>query len=235
MAKNGQMRTPPKFAVGDKVHVKPGTVDPDYADIPLGGWAGAIAELEAGNPAMCLIRLSPQTIQTIHPVYRKRCERDGLEFGQIWLGEDDLLPDAGESVPIEQPTNIVTNPLSMEDQDDRVRLALELTSDDPLPGVDDTALRKYHEHLAAALSVPFEAKFSADSDLLDDSDEERKPFTVLGLLDADDAVDEDYGLLCSAKRGKRTIQLPLGEVEVPKGKANWQLVADYSYWFWNNR
>jgi hypothetical protein len=31
------------------------------------------------------------------------------------------------------------------------------------------------------------------------------------------------------------VAMPLGEVEVKKGKPNRQLVADYCYWFWNHR
>ena len=71
----------------------------------------------------------------MHPVYRKRCERDGLELESMWLGEGDLEPDSGGPAAIEQPTSIVTRPLNEKDQDDRVRIALGLTGDDPLPEV----------------------------------------------------------------------------------------------------
>ena len=30
----------PRFQVGDKVRVKYGVIDPDFPDIPLGGWTG---------------------------------------------------------------------------------------------------------------------------------------------------------------------------------------------------
>ena len=71
----------------------------------------------------------------MHPIYKKRCERDGLELESMWLGDEDLEPDDGTPVAIEQPTSIVTKPLSEKDQDDRVRMALGLTHDDPLPDV----------------------------------------------------------------------------------------------------
>jgi len=51
----------------------------------------------------------------------------------MWLGDEDLELDDGTRVPIEQPTTIITKPLSEKDQDDRVRMALGLTHDDPLP------------------------------------------------------------------------------------------------------
>ena len=40
------------------------------------------------------------------------------------LGEEDIEPDDGTPVPIEQPTEIKTPPLSEKDQDDRVRMVL---------------------------------------------------------------------------------------------------------------
>ena len=57
----------------------------------------------------------------------RRCERDALELETMWLGEEDIEPDDGTPVPIEQPTEIKTLPLSEKDQDDRVRMALGLT------------------------------------------------------------------------------------------------------------
>ena len=43
-------------------------MDPDFPDIPLGGWAGTVAELDRRKLPMCLVRLKQQTIQSIHPV-----------------------------------------------------------------------------------------------------------------------------------------------------------------------
>jgi hypothetical protein len=37
----------------------------------------------------------------MHPVYRKRCERDGLELESMWLGENDIEPDSGGPPVIE--------------------------------------------------------------------------------------------------------------------------------------
>ena len=36
----------PRFQVGDKVRVKSGVIDPDFPDIPLGGWSGTVTEVE---------------------------------------------------------------------------------------------------------------------------------------------------------------------------------------------
>jgi hypothetical protein len=42
-------KAPANFAQGDTVRVRSGVTDPDFPDIPLGGWAGKITEVEEGN------------------------------------------------------------------------------------------------------------------------------------------------------------------------------------------
>ena len=85
----------------------------------------------------------------------------------------------------------------MNDQDDRIRAVLELTSDDPVPEADDESLVVYYKYLANELSFPFEAKYSFETGPF-----QSKTFsiTVLGLLDPDDLPGDEYGLFCQARR-----------------------------------
>ena len=182
------------------------------------------------GPADLPDRVGRGTLDHMHPVYRKRCERDGLGLESMWLGEDDIEPDTGGPAVIEQPTSIVTRPLNEKDQDDRVRIALGLTSDDPLPEVDDDTLRAYHRYLAAHLAFPFEAKWEPEH-----GPAQTVKITGLGDPEDDAWADEMYGLLCEARAEGRLIEVPLGECEAKKGSPNRQLLKDYSYWFWNNR
>ena len=223
-------KSPPKFSAGDAVRVKSGVTDPDFSDFPLGGWAGTISEVEDGDPRTYLFALNERTLKSIHPIYHKRCERDGLEADWFWLLEEDLEPDRGELIEIEQPTNIVTKPLSMDDQDDRIRSIFGLTSDDPLPEADDECLLAYYEYLATSLSFPFEAKYSFETGPFQSK---TCSITLFGLLDPGDFPDDMYGLFCQARRDGERIELPLTEVEVGKGNPNRRLVKDYSYWFVN--
>lgn len=221
---------PPRFPTGALVRVKPGTTDPDFSDIPLGGWAGIIREVDqSSDPPLCLIEWNQYTLDQMHPVYRNRCQRDGLEMKSMWLGEDEIELDTGEPVVIEQPTAIRSRPLNLKDQDDRVRMAFGLTSDDPLPEADEDKLLAYHRYLKAHLSFPFEAKWEPESG-------PRVTVKITCLCDSDDETwaDEMYGLLCKGKADGKMIQVPLSECEAKKGSANRQLVKDYSYWFWNN-
>jgi len=93
--KESKPRTPARFAAGAQVRVKPGITVPSFEDIPLGGWAGTIQEVDPrSTPPTYLIEWDRHTLDHMHPVYRKRCERDGLEPESIWLGEDDIEPAA---------------------------------------------------------------------------------------------------------------------------------------------
>ncbi len=222
--------SPTTFRVGDAVRVKRGVTDPDFPNVPFGGWAGTIAEVQPGDSRTYLIRLNARTLESIHPIYRKRCERDGFESDRVWLFEEDLEADTGEPVEIEQPTNIITQPLSMDDQDDRIRAVFGLTSNDLLPTSDDKSLASYYRFLAANLSFPFEAKYSFEPVPMQSK---TCSITVLGLLDPDEFPGDDYGLFCRGRRDGKEIELPLTEVEVGKGKPNRRIVDDYSYWFVN--
>jgi len=219
-----------RLKVGDKVRVRSGVSDPEYDDLTIGGCTGTIAELQDGTPPIVLVRWSKQTLKAQSPIYRKRCERDGFDSNEMWLAEADLEPDRGGPVTIEPSENVVTRPLSMSDQDDRIRAVFGLTSDDPLPEADDESVVTYFKFLAAKLSFPFEAQYSFETGLLQST---TWSITAVGLLDPDDFPTEEYGLFCEARRGRRGVELPLAELEVGKGDPNRQLVDDYSYWFAN--
>jgi hypothetical protein len=167
----------------------------------------------------------------MHPVYRKRCERDGLELECLWLGENDIEPDSGGPAVIEQPTSIVTRPLSKNDPDDRIRALFGLTSDDPLPPVNVENLRRYGSYLRSELSFPFQGSYTVE---IGPFEEAKYLITVLGILEGDDC-DEEEGVLCKAEQHGEGVQLPLADLEIPDNPHHRQLVEDYSYWFGNWR
>jgi len=74
-----------KFKIGDKVRVRHGITDVEYPDMPMGGWAGTIAEIH--DDGMYTVRWSRETLAAIHPVFKKRCERDGMALEEYWLGQ----------------------------------------------------------------------------------------------------------------------------------------------------
>ncbi len=194
---------PPKFSVRDQVPVKYGVADPNFSDIPLGGWAGTITEVEQrGRFLLYLVEWNQFTLDNMHPVVRKRCKRDSLEEASSWLGEEDMEADVGEPVPMEQPTNIVTRPLASDNQDDRIRAILGLTSDAPLPEANGENLFKYHAYLAAHLSFPFLAIHWRDTGPFQS---QKYKASVAGLTDLDDYYPtEGHGLLCEVRHDADT-------------------------------
>jgi calcium binding protein len=173
-----------------------------------------------------------RTLDGMHPVYRKRCERDGLDPKSMGLDQDDIEPDDGTPVPIEQPTNIVTPPLSEKDQDDRVRMALGLTHDDPLPDVCEVTLLAYYRYLDAKLRFPFTAIHGEEE--IGPFSRKRATLKVTGLPNPEsEGLDVDYGLFCTCRVRDEEIDVPLGDIEVKKKDPNFKLVSDYAYWFHN--
>lgn len=230
MAESNEPGMGRRYAVGDRVRVRRGVADPEYPDLPLGGWAGTVAEVEAvarSSPATYLVRWSRDTLCQAHPVYGRRAERDGFEFGAMWLGAGDLEPDDGTPVAVEPPAAIVTRPLSSADQDDRIRAVFGLTADDLVPDVNPTTLRAFHEHLSRHLRCPVGVKYEPEYG-------PRGPVTVLGLSepDEDEWADGVCGLLCRAKLTGEVVEVPLADCRAKAGPAR-RLLADYRYWFVN--
>src|SRR4051794_10670618 len=107
-----------RFKVGDKVRVKPGVNDPDFPDMPLGGWSGTVTEVvEHEGQVNCVFKLDERTVAGLHPIFVRRSEIDGLDYEFIGLGQEDFELDDGVPAPIEQPTAIVPRPLTRGDQD----------------------------------------------------------------------------------------------------------------------
>ena len=225
-----KLLAPAKFSVGTIVRVKAGTRDADYPDMPIGGWTGTIQDVDQqAHPKLYLVEWNQDTLDQMHPVYRKRCQRDDLEMESMWLVEDELELDTGEPTKVEQPTNLVSRPLSKDDQDDRIRAIFELTSDDPLPHVTDVNLRKYHRYLATHLSFPFQAGYKVE---IGPFQEEEILVTVLRLLHVDH-FDEEKGILCEATEEGESVCFDLADLQSTVNIHNRQLIEDYASWFHN--
>ena len=221
------------FAVGTRVRVKAGTKDPDFADMPLGGWTGQIQEINhEASPTAYLIAWDHYTLQNIHPVYKSRCEREGFDLARMWLGEAELETDAGQPATIEQPTALASRPLDPNDQEDRIRIALGLRNrDDPIPPVRLKSLRRYYKYLISHLAFPIRAQLGS---AIGPHRDTRSPVSVVSLLDVDDySPEETYGLICKATQKGQRIEHPLANMDVDEADPNHRLVDDYAYWLSN--
>ncbi len=222
---NSSAKSPPQYPVGTAVRVKKGTKDPDFPDMPLGGWAGVVKEVEQDDKgALFQVEWNAYTLANIHPVHRHRCLRDGLELKSSWLGAEDLEKDEGGTPELEQPTIISPRPLDNDDQDDRIRAVFSLTSDEPLPTADIAALRTYRQYLAQHLSLPIAVDYIDQSTLLPSN-------TVpLNLTELPEPVEGTDGLLAVARQGDQRMEVPLRELEARTDGPARQLLGDYGYW-----
>ena len=59
---------------------------------------------------------------------------------------------------------------------------------------------------------------------------------VVELLDPTQHMGDEFdGIFCRIRKGNFEVNLPLVELFVPDESPNFQLIEDYSFWFWNWR
>jgi hypothetical protein len=98
-----------RLTIGARVAVRKHITDPDYPDLPLGGWRGKIVQSRERPEGPYLVEWSTETLESLHPVYGQRCEEDDLCLDQAWLLEEDLEFDAGGPLSLEHPTDTLSN------------------------------------------------------------------------------------------------------------------------------
>ena len=195
-----------RYSVGDAVRVRAGVIDPDFPDIPVSGWAGVIADRDGNDPPLYLVQWTRETLSQVTPVYRVRCDREGLDPKVSSLDGKDLEPDTGGPLAIIQPTRLRPAPLDRDDPQDRIRGIFKLTSDDPLPKVDEASLRRFHEHFRSRLKVPVAAT-CAGAPL------KEKPATILRLVPFAETNTED-GLLVQLEQVDQVAIGPLYDISL---------------------
>jgi hypothetical protein len=135
--------------------------------------------------------------------------------------------EAGDGTPPVAPA-----PASQHEQEERILRIMGLKRG-PLPKVRAEWLSRYHAHLAANLSLPFEAEYAED---ISGFRQLVSKVTVLALIPPDGhARIEDVGLYCRVRRASEEIDVPLADVELEERTPNSQLMDDYWYWIWNWR
>lgn len=116
-----------------------------------------------------------------------------------------------------------------DSSENRIRVALGVTPDEPMPRVDLYTLRRYHDHLAVSLSFPYEGRLSGPIGPHRDIE---SPLSVIRLMGPvkEYEPEEMYGLICKADQNGERIELPLDHIEVEGDSPNRQLLDDYRSW-----
>ena len=194
------------------MRVKAGVSHPNYPDIPLGGWTGEINDVDAkSRQPMYEVNWSRATLSRVHPIYEKRCERDGRDSDSTWLREIDLENDPGDEPVMEQPTRLQPRPLNLQDPHDVCRKVFGLTSDDEAPPVNEETLRRYHQYLSGRLRLPQPAVFMKNRRFQAPS---VTPVILRGLAPVEQATTE-MGLFAEVTLEGRPMTLPLAGIHIP--------------------
>lgn len=74
---------------GTHIRVKPGTPAPEFPDVVMDGWTGAICESSGAkaNPQY-IIEWDADTVSRMPATYRQACETQGLLFTMACLKRD---------------------------------------------------------------------------------------------------------------------------------------------------
>ncbi len=232
MSKTAEPAASPKFAVDDRIRVKPGVMCSDYPDICIEGWMGKVVRVSEEWPPYYLIQWSRKTYENIPDDENISWDVswDGVLQGVI-LCEDELIADSGEplsiapfsaaELPITPPMKPGTKPLSWANQEDRIRAALGLSSDDPLPKVGAETLRRYRDYLRSSVSPFLQADFQNED-------------VWIWEISDEDEIDEFYGIVCYVCHPS-VDSVPLSRLKARRDEPEHQLIDDYLHWFRNWR
>ncbi len=136
----------------------------------------------------------------------------------------------GGNQPAESEEGSSVGPHSPEQ---RIRAVFGVNAGGAIPQVTELSLRAYCAYLAQRLSFPFVARYWEEVNPLEGVSH---IVSVEGLVNPQSrGPNGSSGLLCVARLGTQTVELPLAELELGGGTANARLVEDYWYWFWNWR
>jgi len=128
MSRKTEESATPRFKVEDKVRVKWGVIDLNFPDFPLGGCSGTVTEIVTQKGTIySVFKLDDRTQASLHPIYRKRCVRDGLDWETMGLGEDEIEIDDGTQVVMEQPTEIPLESIELKKKDPNYRTISDYT------------------------------------------------------------------------------------------------------------
>lgn len=216
------------FQIGQTVRIKDGTKDEDF-DIDIGGWQGRIIELDP-NEQMMLIAFDSITLRNMGMAYVDRCEEDGLDWAEYYIGYDDVtLAEARDTAEdVESAAAAVAAQagwayLGKEGQAINAILA-DIDIEDDL-----AQMEAWRDHFAASLTFPFKA-------VVDEIQDRRSPVragdkvTVLALEDVDDL----YGVIVRVKHKFSAFSLPLCDLKaLDKASPNYEPVYLYALWFAN--
>ena len=76
---------------GTRVRVKPNVASPEFPEVSLAGWTGAVMEVTGKPPAQkIIVEWDGATVAAMPPDYIARCEAQMLYHAMACLGAEDI-------------------------------------------------------------------------------------------------------------------------------------------------
>ena len=215
------------LGVGDSVRVIAGIKDEDF-DLNLEGWQGRITEVDAKNNRI-LIAWDSVTLQNLPDAYISDAEEQGLGWDTYYLAREDV--ELAEPRDREQDVEATRNEIGAkfawhhlgEEGKDISQILAGIDSDDTFD-----LFERWEEYLSATLTFPFKAEVTEF--------QERGPLRGGDILDVSgiESVEEVYGLIVKAKKGRKTYHFPLCDLSaLDKKSPNHDPLHLYAVWFAN--
>lgn len=211
--------------VGDWVRVKPGVKDFDFPQFEMTGWEGRIMEVEKDrSPPMYCVKWSQKTRSGFPKKLMKLVEKEGLCLSKMCLFADyfDIIEKPKDEPEIEDDEwDYGFSP----EQNARIAAVIKgIDRDD-----EDEIFSAWEKYLRSKIAFPFEAVVTPDHEEEDDL----VPGDTVKVTGIED-VDDLYGILVNAKKGRMDFVFPLCDLEVKdKKSSNFEPVKDYVVWFAN--
>ena len=77
--------------VGARIRVKVGVSSPEFPEVSIGGWTGAVVEVSGKPPAQkFLVEWDDATLAAMPADYVSRCEAQQLFYAMAFLGADEI-------------------------------------------------------------------------------------------------------------------------------------------------
>jgi hypothetical protein len=117
-----------------------------------------------------------------------------------------------------------------DDDESRIRAVFGISDNTPIPQVSQESLLVYRKHLLDSLRFPFEALHAETAPPV------RRLFRCVAVLGFSETFSHRLQtLLCRVCNDGKEIELPLAELGVREDNPNYQLVEDFTRWYWNWR
>ena len=215
------------FKKGDIVKVKQGVLDPDFGG-DIGGWQGNVSDVD--DDVVC-IALDSISLSECPAEYITKCEKDGLDWEQIYLPTDDVesailrdtVADLSDTIGAMHLKHKWDHLGKSCERIHEVFKNTKITDEEEL-------MDAWEQYLKNNLSFPFAAEISEyqNQGPLQQGDKIR----IHGVI----GNDEHYGVFVKLRLGKRAFDFPLCDIAVgDKNTNNYLIVDDYSVWFANRQ